>query len=244
MTAKEHYENHLGHVYSWMMGNFKEKSNEFKSFLYEQAIVPVSNKIAVDLGTGHGIQSVALAAMGFRVLAIDFSQTLLDELERNAAAFDITALNEDIKNFKNFVDHPELIVCCGDTLSHLENKSEIKTLIADIAESLASNGKLILSFRDYSVELQGTDRFVPVRSEQDRILTCILNYDQEFVNVTDLLHERTKGAWTQEVSTYRKVRLIADEIAGDLKANGMKINFNQPVNRLTTIIATKEQCIK
>lgn len=240
MTVKEHYDNHLGHFYSWMMGDFQTKSNEFRNFLNENQIKPSSNKIAIDLGAGHGLQSIPLAETGFQVLAVDFNQQLLDELKENAKGLKIDVINNDIKKVEHFANNPELIVCCGDTLSHLNNKTEIKTFIADIAKALDLNGKLILSFRDYSNKLTETERFIPVKSDSNKILTCILDYEDEFVNVTDLLHEKTNGVWKQKVSTYKKVRLLTNEIVDDIEATGIKIVFNQPVNRLTTIIASKE----
>ncbi len=240
MTVKEHYDNHLGHFYSWMTGDFQTKCSDFKNFIVENSVKPTSNKIALDLGAGHGLQSIPLAEIGFKVLAIDFNQQLLDELKVNAKDLDVTLINDDIKKVETFADKPELIVCCGDTLSHLDNKIEVKTFIANIAKSLHKNGKLILSFRDYSNKSTGIDRFIPVKSDSTKILTCILDYEDEFVNVTDLLQERTDDVWKQKVSTYKKVRLLTNEIVGHLEGNGMTIKFNQIVNRLTTIIASKQ----
>lgn len=240
MTVKEHYDNHLGHFYSWMTGDFQTKCSDFKIFLVENSVKPTSNKIALDLGAGHGLQSIPLAEIGFKVFAIDFNQQLLDELKVNSKDLDVTVINDDIKKVQTFADKPELIICCGDTLSHLDNKIEVKTFLANIAKALDKNGKLILSFRDYSDKLIGIDRFIPVKSDGTKILTCILDYEDEFVNVTDLLHERTNDVWKQKVSIYKKVRLFTNEIVGHLEENGMAIKFNQVVNRLTTIIANKE----
>lgn len=240
MTVKEHYDNHLGNFYSWMTGDFKTKSIEFKNFLTDNCIKPSLNKIALDLGAGHGIQSIPLGEIGFRVLAIDFNQQLLNELKINAKDLDVTAINDDIKKVETFADKPELIVCCGDTLSHLDNKIQVKTFIADIVKSLDKNGKLILSFRDGSNKLTGIDRFIPVKSDETKILTCVLDFEDEFINVTDLLHERTEGVWKQKVSTYKKVRLLTNDIVEYLEGNGMTVKFNQIINRLTTIIAYKE----
>jgi SAM-dependent methyltransferase len=240
MTVKEHYDNHLGHFYSWMTGDFQTKNIDFKNFLINNFVKPSSNKIAIDLGAGHGLQSIPLAEVGFQVIAIDFNQQLLDELKINARDLDVRVINDDIKKVETFADKPELIVCCGDTLSHLDNKTEVKSFIANIAKSLDKNGKLILSFRDYSNKLTGNERFIPVKSDDSKILTCFLDYEDDFVNVTDLLYEKTNDDWKQKVSTYKKVRLLTNEIVGHLEGNGMTIKFNQIVNRLTTIIASKE----
>lgn len=238
-TVKEHYDNHLANFYAWMTGDFQTKADEFKTFLQNNNIKPASTKIAIDLGAGHGIQSIPLAQLGFQVIAIDFNQQLLHELKANAGSLDIKTVNDDIRNIEHFAHNPGLVVCGGDTLSHLAGKEEVKAFLQDIAQSLTTNGKLILSFRDYTTPLTGTARFIPVKSDDSRILTCILDYEDDSVNVTDLLHERIDNTWHQKVSTYKKVRLLATEITGYLETISMAINFNQPINRLTTIIATK-----
>lgn len=240
MTVKEHYENHLGHFYSWMIGDFQTKSDDFLSFFKVNSIQPVSNKNAIDLGAGNGLQSIPLAKLGFKVLAVDFNQQLLDELKINAQNLDIQTLLCDIKKIESLADKPELILCCGDTLSHLDNKSEVRSFISSIVKSLSKNGKLILSFRDYSIVLTGMDRFIPVKSDDNKILTCILDYDEEFVHVTDLLHEKIYDSWQQKVSTYKKVRLSAIEIVGYLESAGLAVIFNNSVNYLVTIIAKKQ----
>lgn len=240
MTAKEHYDNHLGDFYSWMMGDFETKQKEFGHFLEENNIFPNLTKTAIDLGAGNGIQSVALAAIGFRVKAIDFNKQLLAELETNRGDLPIEIIEGDIRAVKNYVvEKPELIVCWGDTLTHLENLSEIEKLIADCTEVLAGGGRLILSFRDYSSALTGDARFIPVKADDARILTCCLDYETERVRVTDLLYSKNGGSWTQKVSSYYKVRVSPPQIEAMLKENGLKIVFSEMVLRLHTIIAEK-----
>jgi 2-polyprenyl-3-methyl-5-hydroxy-6-metoxy-1,4-benzoquinol methylase len=239
MTVQEHYENHLANFYAWMTGDFSANCIQFKQFLISNQIYPNSNKIAIDLGAAHGIQSVPLAEMGFEVIAVDFNQQLLNELKANAKGLNITTINDDIKKVQTFADKPELIVCCGDTLSHLNSKKEIQSFIANISNILCDNGKLILSFRNYSTELKGTDRFIPVKSDHNKILTCILDYEDDSIYVTDLLYEKKDDSWKQTISTYQKVRVLTDDIINYVEANNLTIVYHQFINRLTTIIAIK-----
>src|SRR5689334_10964766 len=80
MTAKEHYERHLGNFYSWMAGDFTEKQQEQERFFLSNHIQAKLSGQAVDLGCGHGLQAVSLAHVGFSVQAIDFNRQLLREL--------------------------------------------------------------------------------------------------------------------------------------------------------------------
>ena len=240
MTVKGHYDTHLADFYSWMIGDFDTQQEEFRQFLKNNAIIPSSTKKAIDLGAGHGLQSVSLAKLGFNVTAVDFNKQLLSELEINAKGLNVEILNDDIRNITHFADkEAELIVCCGDTLSHLENKKEIEELINDIAAILETRSKTLLSFRDYSTALTGDNRFIPVKSDDTRILTCVLDYDDEKVRVTDLLIEKTETGWKQKVSSYNKVRILTKEIVEILEASGLKIQLNQIINKMTTILAVK-----
>ncbi len=240
MQVKEHYDKHLANFYSWMLGDFEPKSNEFKDFLLKNGIQPTDTNVALDLGAGNGIQSIALKEMGFVVTAIDFNNQLLDELESNSKGKGINIVQADIRSVLEFKElQPELIVCCGDTITHLKNKQQIEKLIRDSKNILSTNGNLILTFRDYSSELNDQQRFIPVKSSIDRILTCILEYGTEKVKVTDLLQEKINGKWIQKVSSYEKVRISPNEIVDMLKKNGMEIKFNEPINRMQTLIAKK-----
>jgi ubiquinone/menaquinone biosynthesis C-methylase UbiE len=240
MTVKEHYDTHLANFYSWMTGDFETKQKEFQNFLKDNAITPSSTTIAIDLGAGHGLQSVPLAKVGFNVIAIDFNKQLLDELKVNAKGLNIELVNDDLRTIKQFADkQAELIVCCGDTLSHLDSKKEIENLVADISTILKTGGKTVLSFRDYSTELTDDNRFILVKSTDTRILTCVLDYEEEIVRVTDLLNEKTDTGWQQKVSSYKKVRISTNEIVKMLERNGIQIWFNQVIRGMTTIIAGK-----
>ena len=236
MRVKEHYDNHLSHFYSWMAGNFEDKMYSFQMFLKENEIFPIKSKVAIDLGAGHGIQSLALVRMGFDVTAVDFNKKLLNELKSNDKDDSVIAIQDDICKILEFRNlKPELIVCCGDTITHLDNKKAIEKLIADCKHTLIKNGKLILSFRDYSTELINEQKFIPVRSDNERILTCVLEYGK--LTVTDLLHEKSEQGWSQKVSSYEKVRISVDEITELLEKNGMTITFNDKIEGLNTIIA-------
>ncbi|MCX6270370.1 MAG: methyltransferase domain-containing protein [Bacteroidetes bacterium] len=223
-----------------MMGDFEEKRGEFLHFLETHNIKPQSSTLALDLGAGNGIQSAAMADSGFQVKAIDFNHQLLSDLQQNCQDLNVEAIMEDIKAVGLYKDQkPELILCWGDTLTHLDNLQEINQFIADCADSLDNGGKLILSFRDYTQELIGSSRFIPVKSDENRILTCFLEYSTDYVTVTDLLHENSPHGWQQKVSDYRKVRVSPAFIHQCLQENDMKIISNELINRMIAIVACK-----
>jgi SAM-dependent methyltransferase len=224
-----------------MSGDLTSNVLNFRNLLESHQITSSTNELAVDLGAGHGIQTIALAECGFNVTAIDFNDQLLTELASNTNGKNVTIINDDMRNVRQHATDASIIVCCGDTITHLGSYGEITKIATDIFHSLKAGGKAIFSFRDYSIPLEGTNRFIPVKSDENRILTCILDYSDDFVTVTDLLHERVNSSWQQKVSAYRKVRLRAPHFIEHLKSIGFKILNSDVVNRLTTVVAQRDK---
>jgi hypothetical protein len=127
----------------------------------------------------------------------------------------------------------------GDTLTHLPDKQSVESLFADIAEALARGGTFIATFRDYSIPLVGPRRFIPVRSDSNRIMTCFLEYDEDSVMVYDILNERDGSEWRQRVSAYRKLRLAPAWVASIIEARGLQVRQEQGLAGMTRLIAKR-----
>jgi hypothetical protein len=127
----------------------------------------------------------------------------------------------------------------GDTLTHLPSPAEVERLFDGVARVLAHSGLFVLTFRDMTAELTGTDRFIPVRSDTDRILTCFLEYEPEAVRVHDLIHVRRGGEWALHKSSYRKLRLAPSWVCDTLARCGFSIEFHRPAGRMVLISARR-----
>lgn len=241
MNIKLHYDNHLANFYSWMTGDFTEKQLEQQAFFTANAIAPNGSKVAIDLGAGHGLQSVSLANLGFQVHAVDFNQQLLRELKNNGRGLTLHIVEDDlIKYLEHTRLTAEVIACMGDTLTHLESMAKLETFVHLLYQRLERNGKVIVSFRDLVRELTGAQRFIPVKSDENRILTCFLEYFPEQVIVHDILHEKKDGRWEQKVSAYPKLRLDEEIVTKLLLRNKFRIVSSQMLNRMIYLIAEKK----
>jgi SAM-dependent methyltransferase len=218
---KEHYHILLARRYSWIYGGFEEKATEHAELFASLGVKPIQSGIAIDLGSGSGFQAVPLARAGFHVHAVDLSHELLDELATHAAGLPIDTHEQDLAGFMSSFDgKADLIVCMGDTLTHLESPARVHDLIRMCAEKTEPGGMLILSFRDYTIPLAGDDRFIHVRSDDNTIFTCFVEYFDGYVEVYDLLHERNDSEWIRTISHYRKLRLSIDMIEKTMRENG------------------------
>ena len=171
-SVVKHYETLLAPIYLWMAGGLDEALSLGTADVSEFLDAP---GYAVDLGAGFGMHSIPLARSGFRVLAIDTSSYLLEQLRRHSNGLQVKALEADIRQFTNHISAAaDLIVCMGDTLAHLHSTEEIRELFRDVAASLCSGGRFVATFRDYRELPEGDKRFIPVRSDSQRIHTCFL----------------------------------------------------------------------
>jgi len=124
-------------------------------------------------------------------------------------------------------------------MAHLDSWEQLKGLVSKIYESLDVAGKLVISYRDYGQELVDTQRFIPVRADDQKILTCVLDYEPDRVKVTDLLHEKTTDGWQQKASSYYKLRLTEDKVGNLIKSSGFEIVSHQNSNRMLYLVAQK-----
>ena len=53
----------------------------FKEYCIKNEIRPIASDLAIDLGEGNGIQSIALSELGFEINAIDFNDKLISEFK-------------------------------------------------------------------------------------------------------------------------------------------------------------------
>ncbi|KAI9008550.1 methyltransferase type 11 [Hyaloraphidium curvatum] len=246
-TQEEHYEKVLSAHYDWMTGAgtpelFDTRVGDTVEKLRSLGIFeasPSASRIAVDAGCGSGYQSLALAKLGFDVIAVDTSRRLLDALEANAArvglADRIKAVDGDMLQFRSFLPGgPDakiaLFVCMGDTLTHCTSMDEAAKLLRDAASNLVPGGRIVLSFRHLK-KLEGLDRFIPVRSEDNRIFTVFLETPEGEdrvggkVLVHDLVYVKDPaGSWTLAKSFYPKIRIDSASVVAMLRGEGLEIS--------------------
>jgi SAM-dependent methyltransferase len=236
MTVVGHYENLLAPYYSWIFGGIEKKIKENEVFFQSLGLSPSGGGRAFDLGAGSGFQSIPLARLGFQVSAVDLSPTLLAELTANACGLNIKTFRQDLLDFlSESTERAELILCMGDTLTHLESHDRVSELIRLAGKRLEPGGRLILTFRNYMTPLEGEARFIPVRGDDEKFFTCFLEYFDTFVKVFDIVHERRDGQWAQRISSYRKLRLDPAALVGALANEGFAVEQSTRQGMVTIV---------
>jgi SAM-dependent methyltransferase len=243
-STQAHYDNLLAEHYDWAFGTpFELKVAEQKALLEGIAGSAGSDDLAVDLGCGSGLQSLALSELGYRVLAVDISDKLLARLAARIGSRSISIRRGDIRNLHDHVAPAtvSLAVCMGDTLTHLASRCEVAALLQSVARALKPGGLFVATYRDLSgPELLGLDRFIPIRGDDGRVMTCFLEYrSPETVVVNDLIHVRDgAGHWALQKSSYQKLRLSLEWVRVQLEAAGLSI-VAQRTGPMVTLAAVR-----
>lgn len=243
-NVSDHYSNHLAPIYLWMVGGADSAFALAESELVALNLPVTAGEAVLDLGAGFGMHAIPLARRGARVVAIDSSEILLEELnslkEKAGCAEKIRTVQDDLLNFAAHVHGPlSAILCMGDTLTHLPTIDDVRSLIASSLAALATGGQLILTFRDYTQALEGNARFIPVKSDASRIHTCFLEYSAKTVMVHDILNERTSDGWQTKISSYPKLRVAPDALLAELTEIGFSARREAGLRGMVRIVATK-----
>ena len=164
-TTQRHYETLLGEVYSWSVGvrgdPFERAAEWLARFKLDGAAT------SLDLGAGFGAHVVPLARAGSSVTAVDFDRTLLSQLQSTLGGLvkHVSVHQADLVDFVRAAKEQrwDLILCAGDTITHLPELSAVRELISLCAQHLRAGGALALQFRDSTgLALEGTSRFLEV----------------------------------------------------------------------------------
>jgi SAM-dependent methyltransferase len=241
-SVQEHYDRHLGPVYSWMLGDMTATLENARTELRELGIDVRAPGVAVDLGAGPGVHSILLAEFGFSVIALDTCAELHEELTHHAGAWPIRPILGDLTSFRTHCPGlVDVILCMGDTLTHLPTQETVERLFRDVKAALAPGGIFVATFRDYvSAPLEGVSRFIPVRSDEQRILTCFLEYRDTVVMVHDLLHVRAAAGWEMRLSAYPKLRLDPTWAQATLSRLGIAAKLEAGSRGMVRLIGSME----
>ena len=239
-TVAEHYATHLAPIYLWMAGGPAAALQAGAAEVEALNLPPVRGSVVLDLGAGFGMHSIPLARKGARVTAIDTSKELLSTLAEISNGLPIKTVNDDLLEFQDHLSEaPSAIFCMGDTIAHLPDISHVESLIERASHELRPGGTFVVSFRDYSVPIVGDHRFIPVRSDDSRILTCFLEYEPASVLVHDIVHERTTDGWQTHVSHYRKLRLSFEYLVEKFQSNGFNVRRETGMRGMVRVVAHK-----
>ena len=153
----------------------------------------------------------------------------------------VQTICSDLLKLSDFVSPAtaSAVVCMGDTITHLGSKDAVEELLRSVFDALIPGSKFVLSYRDLSAGASGLDRFIPVYSEESKVMTCFLEFDRpDAVLVHDLVYSREGEQWHFEKSSYRKLRLPVEWLENAVIRVGFSVQRGQ-AGRLLRLVGQK-----
>ena len=105
----------------------------------------------LDIAAGTGNQALLLASKGYDVTAIDSSAEMISKIEEKSqdGKIPIQTLLVDMENIQTITSTYDVIVCIGNSLSHLTTLSKISETVKDIGKLLESDGTFIVQIVNF-----------------------------------------------------------------------------------------------
>jgi len=214
--AQAHYAALLGGVYAWSTSVRGDPFARAWAWILDHGLEDATSYL--DLGAGFGAHTLPLLRAGKRVTAVDFEDRLLAALQgalgehRDRA----TIYHGDLNDFlSGGADAQwEVILCLGDTLTHLADAACVQRLLRDAKRRLTPGGRLALSYRDSTgFDAEGSARFLPVAADAKRTMHCLLEaIDDDHLRVTDIVTEVGPEGPRTRISDYIKLRLAPAKV--------------------------------
>jgi 2-polyprenyl-3-methyl-5-hydroxy-6-metoxy-1,4-benzoquinol methylase len=222
--ARQHYEALLGDVYEWYVAAHGSPFEHARAWLDRHDLWTGTRYL--DLGAGFGMHVMPLVEAGKTVTAVDFDATLLTRLRAllDARGLDASLHRADLMDFvRDARPSWDVVLCLGDTLTHLAESADVRTLLERSAQLLAPEGRLALSYRDSTdFSATGVSRFIEVARDARRTMHCLLEpIDAEHLRVTDIVTDVLPEGPRTRISDYVKLRLSRDAVASWAREVGL-----------------------
>jgi len=238
-SAEQHYERLLGGVYAWSVASAGDPLERAERWLRAEGLFDAGRYL--DLGAGFGAHVLPLLAAGKQVTAVDFNGELLAQLAAAASgAPGLTLARADLLDYLEASGESrwDVILCLGDTLTHLESTDRVQRLLASAVRHLHPEGRLAIGYRDSSeFQAEGVARFVPVASDHERSMHCLLEpIDASYLRVTDIVTEVTAAGPRTRLSDYRKLRIARATLIGWAGDAGLRLQSEHVERGMTSLV--------
>ncbi len=148
----------------FMLGRIKENGN------------------VLDLASGTGNYSIALAKEGYNVAAVDLDEEMVNHVEakNRAEGTNVKPYVMDMKKIDSLGENTyDGIICIGNSLVHLNNTDEIKEVLNKMYNLLSDDGVVILQIVNYDRILKYDVKELPLIDRPESRVKFVRNYDIE-----------------------------------------------------------------
>src|SRR3989339_585278 len=143
-------------------------------------IFPNEGKIA-DIGSGIGLDSIALALNGHSVTAFDISPKMIEQVKLNAAKYNVN-ISSQIYSFQNlpksFNGKFNNVVSVGNTIAHVNSK-QLNRAMNKMYDLLLPGGKIFLHILNYQLIKNENKRINNIANRDEKIIIRFYDFRKD-----------------------------------------------------------------
>lgn len=186
----------------------------------------------LDAACGTGMHAIALAKLGIKAAGADLSAGMIQKARLNAQAEGLSVRFEAV-GFGGLaaafgVHAFSAVLCLGNSLPHLLERSDLAAALVDFAACLKSGGLLLIQNRNFDAVLSRQERWMEPQSHREGQKEWIFQRFYDFrpdgllsFNILTLQRE-DQSAWKQSVVESLLYPLRQVELSQALAAAGFR----------------------
>lgn len=136
--------------------------------LLERVLGSGPKKRVLDLGSGPGDHARFLASVGFEVVGVDASESMLTMATEEAVPATVRFVQGDFRDLPALVDGSfGGAICLGNVLPHLTEEEDLRALARGLAATLEPRAKFLVQLLNYQRMVALKERALPVNFRSD-----------------------------------------------------------------------------
>jgi len=165
MRNSEFY-NDLSSNYDEMI-NFERSLNN-KTNLLRKFITP-EHKLALDLGCGTGVDSIALSKLGLKVDAVDHSEGMLIQAKANSEKHktSINFIKSSLTEYSVRDKRYDFVLSLGNTIANID-QSEVQKVFGNLKTMINIGGKILVQMINYA-KLPKSGSYILNQNQTDHV---------------------------------------------------------------------------
>jgi glycine/sarcosine N-methyltransferase len=218
LLARKNFYDELASEYDEMISfetAIEKKKILLKSFINQ------NSKSAADIGCGSGVDSIALALSGLKVVAFDPSSKMLKAAELNSKRMNVQPVfhNSTADKIPNeFDDNFDLVLSLGNTFANISN-DKLQESIQRCYDILKPEGQLLIQILNYEKILVDKNRIVNITEGKNKFFIRFYDFNDEQIIFNILTFAKNKIS-DYKLSSTEIHPYFLDDFKSGLRASG------------------------
>lgn len=202
----------------------------YDKFVQRQSLLPMGlsklveslkAKDILEFACGTGAVAVGLAAMGYRVVGVDYSADMLKSARRKAREHDVDIrfVSADIGKV-NLDRQFDLLLCLGNTIPHFTGPRSLARLFANCRQHLRPGGHIIIQQLNYDRILRERPLTFATDIDRDLIRIKQYRYRKDLVDFHITLVDSSQAPPRISSSRITLKPWLKDELSANLRGAG------------------------